>query len=76
MPRHKNIVNDKDRKTCCAMTENSIVYKVPMGDEATKIGHFVEAVVEEGYIILRYATKKEENPGFKIEKGNFSLEFK
>ena len=76
MPRHKNIINDKDRKTCCAMTENSIVYKVPTGEEKDKIGYFVEAIVEEGFIILRYSTKKEECPGFKIETGTFKLEFK
>ena len=76
MPRHKNIVNDKDRKTCCAMTENTIVYKVPVGEEGAKIGHFVEAVLEDGFITLRYATKKEEAPGFKIIKGDYNLEFK
>jgi hypothetical protein len=58
------------------MTENTIVYKVPVGEEGPKIGHFVEAVLEDGFITLRYATKKEETPGFKILKGDYSLEFK
>ena len=28
MPRLKNIVNDKERKTQCVLTSNTVVYKV------------------------------------------------
>ena len=43
MPRLKNEINDKDRKTQCVLTSNTVVYKVPIGDEADKIGHFIES---------------------------------
>jgi len=59
MPRLKNLINSKDRKTSCVMTSQTIAYKIPLGDEQEKLGHFVEIVLEDGFMIVRYATKKE-----------------
>jgi len=59
MPRLKNIINSKDRKTSCVMTEQTITYKIPLGAEEQKLGHFVETVLEGNFMIVRYAAKKE-----------------
>ena len=67
MPRLKNEINDKDRKTQCVVTTNTVVYKVPIGEEQPKIGHFIEAEQVDNSIIFRFATKKEES-AFRIEK--------
>jgi hypothetical protein len=66
MPRLKNEINDKDRKTQCVLTSNSVVYKVPIGEEGDKIGHFIEVEVIDNVFVFRFATKKEAN--LRIEK--------
>jgi hypothetical protein len=60
MPRLKNEINDKDRKAQCVLTSNTVVYKVPIAEEADKLGHFIEAERIEGTFIFRFATKREE----------------
>ena len=59
MPRLKNEINDKDRKTQCVLTSNTVVYKVPIGDEADKIGHFIESERVDDTFVFRFATKRE-----------------
>lgn len=67
MPRLKNIVNDKERKTQCILTSNTVVYKVPLGEEEDKIGHFIESEKVDNILVFRFATKKEDTPTLKIE---------
>lgn len=60
MPRLKNALSDKDRQTSCVMTASTIVYKVPLGDEKEKLGHFVEQELDEkGNLIFRFSVKKD-----------------
>ena len=62
MPRLKNIINDKERKLQCVMTENSIVYKIPMGAENTNLGHYIEWEIVDNNLVFRFATKKDVAP--------------
>lgn len=59
MPRLKNEINDKDRKSQCILTSNTVVYKVPVGDESDKLGHFIECERVEDTFIFRFATRRE-----------------
>lgn len=77
MPRLKNIINDKSRPTQCVMTEGSIVYKVPMAEEESKLGHYIESEKIGKTLVFRFATKKEDPPALRIEtKPEFVVDFK
>jgi hypothetical protein len=67
MPRLKNTVNDKERKTQCVATDGSICYKVPLGPEEDKLGHFIESEKVGNTMIFRFALKKN-TPSFRIEQ--------
>lgn len=60
-------MNDKERKTQCVQTSNTVVYKVPIGEEEDKIGHFIESEKIDKTLVFRFATKKEDTPALKIE---------
>jgi hypothetical protein len=68
MSRLKNIINDKERKTQCVMTENSIMYKIPIGAEERSIGHFIQWEVVDNNLVFSFATKKVSAPTLRIEK--------
>jgi hypothetical protein len=60
MPRLRNELSDKERTASCVMTANSVVYKVSLGAEKEKLGHFIEAEDDgKGNLTFRYAVKKE-----------------
>jgi hypothetical protein len=67
MPRLKNLINAKDRNAQCVMTEGSITYKIPLGAEADKLGHYIESEVVNGNLVLRFAIKQA-TPAFRIEE--------
>lgn len=58
MPRLKNLINDKERKTQCVMTDGTICYKIPLGPEGDNIGHFIESEKIDNCIVFRFASKK------------------
>jgi len=61
-------VNDKERKTQCVLTSNTVVYKVPLGEEEDKVGHFIESEKVDKVLVFRFATKKEDTTrALKIE---------
>jgi hypothetical protein len=66
MPRLPNELNIKDRKTQVTQTSGSVVFKIPLGAEHQKMGHFVSQEVIDGILVIRYATKTE-SPSFRIE---------
>ena len=69
MSRKKNVLNDKSRASSCSATSTVITYKIPIKEEATLIGHFIEYSIVDGDLVLKFATKKpEEPPVFYIEK--------
>jgi hypothetical protein len=75
MPRLKNQLNDKDRKTQVVQTSGSIVYKIPLGNELPTMGHFVSQEVVDGMLVIRYATKTV-SPTFRIEEvDEFTVKF-
>lgn len=78
MSRLKNKINDKTRPVQVVMTENTVVYKIPTGEEKEMLGHFVESEIVDGYIVFRFATKKVTTPVFRIEHLNepFVIDFK
>lgn len=71
------MVNDKDRKTQCVMTEGSIVFKIPLGPEKEKLGHFIESQIVDGHVVFRFATKKQtDTPALFIEhRPEFEVSF-
>lgn len=74
MPRLKNQLNDKDRKTQVVQTSGSIVYKIPLGNEVSTMGHFVSQEVVDGMLVIRYATKTDST--FRIEEvDEFTVKF-
>jgi hypothetical protein len=76
MPRLKNLINDKERKTQCVATEGSIVYKVPIGDEQEKLGHFIESEIVNKVLVFRFAIKQPSFPALRIEeKEEFKISF-
>jgi hypothetical protein len=76
MPRLKNIINDKTRPTQVVMTEGTVVYKVEMGDEEPKLGHYIESEKVGKTLVFRFATKKEDLPALRIEtKPEFTVSF-
>ena len=68
MPRLKNIINTKDRQCQCVMTEGSITYKIPLGAESEKLGHYIESEVVNGNLVLRFAIKQITFPNLRIEE--------
>lgn len=76
MPRLKNQINDKERKTQCVMTEGSVVYKIPMGDEEEKLGHYIESEKQGKTLVFRFAIKRPDFPALRIEpKEEFTVKF-
>jgi hypothetical protein len=76
MPRLKNQINDKERKTQCVMTEGSVVYKVPLGAEEDKLGHYIESEKVGKTLVFRFAIKRPDFPALKIEqKEEFFVNF-
>lgn len=76
MPRLPNKINDKERKTQCTMTDGSIVYKVPMGDEEEKLGHYIESEKVGKTLVFRFAIKRPDFPSLRIEeKPEFAVKF-
>jgi len=49
------------------MTDGSVVYKVPLGDEVTKLGHYIESEVINKTLVFRFAIKAD-IPALRIEK--------
>ena len=76
MPRLKNKINDKERKTQCVMTEGSVVYKVPLGEEEDKLGHYIESEKVGKTLVFRFAIKRPDFPALNIEqKEEFFVNF-
>lgn len=76
MPRLPNKINDKERKTQCTMTDGSIVYKVPMGAEEEKLGHYIESEKIGKTLVFRFAIKRPDFPALRIEeKPEFAVKF-
>jgi hypothetical protein len=76
MPRLRNLVNDKERKTQCVMTDGSIVFKVPLGEEEDKLGHYIESEKVGKTLVFRFAIKRPDFPALKIEqKEEFAVKF-
>lgn len=68
MARRRNILNDKERTTSCSATSTTITYKIPIKEEQTLLGHFLEYSIEGGEIVFKFATKKPDAlPAFRIE---------
>ena len=59
MPRLKNVLNVKDRKTQVVQTSGSVTYKIPIGEEKESLGHFISQEIIDGMLVIRYATKSE-----------------
>lgn len=76
MPRLKNQINDKERNTQCVMTEGSVVYKIPLGDEEEKLGHYIESEKVGKTLVFRFALKRPDFPSLRIEqKEEFTVKF-
>jgi hypothetical protein len=76
MPRLKNQINDKERKTQCVMTDGSVVYKIPVGPEEEKLGHYIESEKVGKTLVFRFAIKREDFPALRIEqKPEFTVKF-
>jgi len=58
------------------MTEGSIVYKIPLGAEEDKLGHYIESEKVGKTLIFRFAIKRPDFPALKIEqKEEFAVKF-
>jgi hypothetical protein len=58
------------------MTDGSVVYKVPLGDEEEKLGHYIESEVVNKTLVFRFAIKRPEFPALRIEKKEeFTVDF-
>ena len=68
MARKKNVLNDKSRESSCAATSTTVTYKIPLKEEQTFLGHFLEYSLVNGELVIKFATKKpDELPAFRIE---------
>jgi NifB/MoaA-like Fe-S oxidoreductase len=77
MPRLKNELNIKDRKTHVVQTSGSVVYKTPLGEEEPKIGHFISQEIIDRVLVIRFATKKEtDEPVLRVEHFEEAFEVK
>ena len=77
MPRLRNELNIKDRKTHIVQTSGSVVYKIPLGEEGVKIGHFISQEIIDGVLVIRFATRKEtDEPALRVEHFDESFEIK
>ena len=76
MPRLKNLLNVKDRKTQVIQTSGSVTYKIPIGEEGS-LGHFISQEIIDGILIVRYATKSDKNTSVIIIENRpmFSIDF-
>jgi len=76
MPRLKNLLNVKDRKTQVIQTSGSVTYKIPLGEEGP-LGHFISQEIIDGILIVRYATKSDKNTSVIIIENRpmFSIDF-
>jgi hypothetical protein len=58
------------------MTESSIVFKVPVGQEEEKLGHFIESEKIGKTLVFRFAIKRPDFPALRLEqKEEFSVKF-
>lgn len=64
------MLNDKNRLFSCSATSSAITYKLPLKEEASLLGHYIESKIIEGELVLKFATKNQtgEHPAFYIEK--------
>ena len=68
MSRKKNILNEKNRLFSCSATSSVITYKIPIRDESTLLGHFIEYSIVDDELVFKFSTKKPEAaPAFYIE---------
>ena len=76
MPRLKNKINDKERQTQCTMTDGSVTYKVPLGEEEEKLGHYIESEKVGKTLVFKFAIKRPDMPSLRIEhKQEFTVKF-
>ena len=58
------------------MTENSIVYKIPVGEEEEKLGHYIESEKIGKTLVFRFALKRPDFPALRVEqKEEFFVSF-
>ena len=77
MPRLRNVLQDKTRKTQMVMTEGSIVFKVPVEEEHGHLGHFISQEIIDKTLVIRFATKKEtDTPALRVEHFDEAFEVK
>jgi hypothetical protein len=58
------------------MTDGSIVYKVPIGEEDEKLGHYIESEKIGKTLVFRFALKRPDFPALRVEqKEEFSVKF-
>ena len=58
-------------------TSGSVVYKVPLGEEEPKIGHFISQEIIDGVLVIRFATKSEKDtPALRVEHFDHEFEIK
>jgi hypothetical protein len=58
------------------MTDGSIVYKVPVGEEDDKLGHYIESEKIGKTLVFRFALKRPDFPALRIEeKPEFFVKF-
>jgi len=50
------------------MTDGSIVYKVPVGAEEEKLGHYIESEKVGKTLVFRFAIKRPDFPSLRIEQ--------
>jgi hypothetical protein len=58
------------------MTDGSIVYKVPVGEEEEKLGHYIESEKIGKTLVFRFALKRPDFPALRVEqKEEFFVKF-
>jgi len=58
------------------MTDGSIVYKVPVGQEEEKLGHYIESEKIGKTLVFRFAIKRPDFPALRVEqKDEFFISF-
>lgn len=58
------------------MTDGSLVYKIPIGPEEEKLGHYIESEKVGKTLVFRFAIKREDFPALRIEqKPEFTVRF-
>jgi hypothetical protein len=58
------------------MTDGSIVFKVPLGAEEEKLGHYIESEKVGKTLVFRFAIKRPDFPALRVEqKEEFTVRF-